>query len=165
MATLTGPELAHRISLKVEELKKVCAGVDDDTAARAPAGRWSPMEILSHLRGPEGVGHLAMLLPFLGEEPATIEITPGNPFFTEQRARMHFVQLLSEVDKKFEDIANFAASLTPEQLGRTAHVPLLKDSPLGEYPTLGGLILGLGEYHVQFHIDQMRETLRDLAAA
>jgi hypothetical protein len=43
-----------------------------------------------------------------------------------------------------------------------AHIPKLKDSPLGEYPTLDGMTYGLARYHVQSHIDQLREILAAL---
>ena len=44
------------------------------------------------------------------------------------------------------------------------HIPKLKDSPLGEYPTLEGMIGGLGAYHVQDHIDHLREILAALSS-
>jgi hypothetical protein len=105
------------------------------------------------------VGHLPLLKAFVDSDTPMIDLDTENPFFTETRARMSFGELVAECEINYQRISDFAAGLTDEQLARTAHIPKLKDSPLGEYPTLDGMIYGLGEYHVQFHIDHLREIL------
>jgi len=163
MATSRGNQLAHVIQQKVAALKQVCQGVDENLASRAPADRWSPKQILSHLCGPEGVGHLPLLKAFIDSDTPLIDLDTENPFFTEHRAAMSFGELVAECEMNYQRLADFTADLSEEQLDRKAHIPKLKDSPLGEYPTLDGMIYGLGEYHVQFHIDHLHEILAELS--
>ncbi len=164
MPTVQGAETARNIRQKMEELKGMCKGLDEDTASRAPAGRWSPKEILSHLCGPEGTGHLPIFQAFLtGKQD--VDLHPGNPFFTDRRKRMTVSEYLPEVEREYEGIARFVENLSEEQLSRTARVPALKDSPLGEYPTLEDMVKGVAEWHLQFHLDHLRDILNELKAA
>src|SRR3990172_8269134 len=164
MPTSRGNQLAQEIRQKVAALKQVCQGVDENLASLAPTGRWSPKQILSHLCSPEEVGHLPILRAFVDSDTPMIDLVTDNPFFTENRAGMSFSELVAECEMNYQRVANFAAELTEEQLARKAHIPKLKDSPLGEYPTLDGMINGLGEYHVQSHLDHLREILAALSS-
>lgn len=165
MTTSTGNQLAQSIRSRIEELKKVCSGVDEGTASRAPAGRWSPKEILSHLLGPEETSHLLMLQAFIDKETPRLDIEPAKSFFSEGRSRTSFAELLSQVETEYERICRFATGLTEEQLDRKAQIPMLKDTPYGEYQTLAawlGMFGGMEDSHLQFHINHMREVLREL---
>ena len=164
MATSRGNQLAQEIRQKVAALKQVCRGVDENLASLAPTDRWSPKQILSHLCGPEDVGHLPILMAFVDSDTPMIDLVTGNPFFTENRAHMSVSELVAVCEMNYQRIANFAAELTEGQLARKAHIPKLKDSPLGEYPTLDGMIYALGVYHVQDHTDHLREILSTLSS-
>lgn len=165
MACPEGAELAKKIRHRVEELKKICQGLDETTGSQAPAGRWTPKQILSHVSGPEGIGFMPATRMFLDQDTPRLDIEAENPYFSEKRARMTVAQLLKGVEEEYEKMARFAEGITPEQLQRKAHVPLFKETPIGEYPTLAVWINAIGEYHMGFHIDHLREILLALRAA
>jgi len=165
MATSTGAQLALNIKQQIAEFEKVCGEVDENIAARNPAGRWSPKEILSHLLGPDESGHIPMLQAFIDQDIPTVQMEAENPFFTETRSGMTFQQLLSKVTTEYNRLAGYAAGLSSDDLDRKALVPMLKDTTLGEYPTLEvmiGMLCGGENSHLQFHTNHMREILDEL---
>ncbi|MEN6615323.1 MAG: DinB family protein [Syntrophorhabdus sp.] len=165
MPEQTGQQLADMISARMDEFVAACEGIDENTANRAPKGRWSPKQIVSHVLGPEGPGITHDLRKFIEEDMPTIELEAENPFFFERRARMNFGELLTQFENDYGELVRFARNLTPGELDRKARVPLLRDTELGEYPTLEDMIGGLYNYHLQFHADHMREIVNELKAA
>ncbi len=146
------------------EFRKSCEVLDEESSSRAPTatGRWSPKQIISHLCGPEGTGHLPMLKSFLDRDTPEIDIQPENSYWSGKRSRMGLAELLTEFAQEYTRIASFIEGLSEEQLSRRAHIPMFKDSSLGEYPTLAQLAVGLSTYHIGFHIDHMREIVQAL---
>ena len=165
MTSQEGARLAETVRQKVEELSKVCANLDEATASRAPADRWTPKQILSHLLGHEGGGLTKTLQAYLEQDNPQIDLDPGNHFYTEKRSRMTFAQLLAEVKAEYDRMADVVAGLSAEQLARKAHIPVLRESPLGEYSTLAVFVGFMAEHHVAFHTDHMREILQALGKA
>lgn len=163
MTTTRGVQLAEEIRRHSAAFKEACGEVDEALAGRAPGDRWSPRQIISHLSGPEGKGHVALLRAFIDSAVPLLSLDAGNPFYTEKRAAMSLSELLAVYEANYGQVAEFVAGLTDEQLARTARIPELKETPLGEYPTLEGMIHVLGEYHIQSHIDHLREILAELA--
>lgn len=162
MADQNGKEIAQGIRAKAAEFRKSCEGVDEEGSSRAPEGRWSLKQIVSHLCGPEGTGHIPTLKAFVDQETPEIDMKAENPYWGGKRSSMTLAALLAEFDREYAAIAIFVEGLTKEQLARKAHIPMLRDSPLGEYPTLAQWAFGLGNFHLGFHIDHLKEILQAL---
>lgn len=165
MASEQAAKLSQLIRQKVDEMKKLCAGLDEKTASRAPSKRWSPKQILSHICGPDGVGLIPSIQTILQQDTPRLDLHPGDPFFTERRAAMTFAELLKEFEGEYTRMADLVAGLSDEQLARKVHVPAFKEAPMGEYLTLSVWVTTLAERHVGFHIDHMREIMQELGVA
>ncbi len=165
MASAEGARLAQTIRQNLEKMNKLCAGLDEATASRAPGGRWSPKEIISHLSGPEGIGLLPAFQAILTQDTPRLDIEAADSYYTGKRPQMTFAELLSQLNGEYGRMAELVSGLSDEQLARKAHIPLFKESPLGEYPTLGVFVGALAEYHLGEHIDHMKEILAALGAA
>jgi hypothetical protein len=162
MGSREGIELAEIIRKKVAELSELCEGLDEAVASRAPKGRWSPKEIISHVSGREGEGFIPAIEAFLKQETPLLDLEAANPFFTGKRRQKTMAELLSEMKGEYERMAEVVSGLSPDQLARKARVPLFKETPIGEYPTLAVFVRALAEHHVSYHIDHMKEILGEL---
>ena len=165
MSTFEGAQLAQTIRSKIEEMKKVCEAMTEETASEAPQGRWSPKQIISHISGPDGIGLMPAITLILEQDTPRVDLVAENPFFTDRRSRMSMTDLLSEFEQECHRIADFLANASEDQLRRKANIPLFKDTPLGEYPTLAAFIGALGEWHMEFHLNHMKEVLQALGNA
>jgi hypothetical protein len=165
MASQEGTRLAQLIREKLAEVNRLCQGLDEATASRAPEGRWTPKEIISHLSGPEGVGLLPALQAILEQDTPLIDIEAANPYYTGKRTKMTFAELLAEFNGEYGRIANLMETLSEEQLARKAHIPLFKELPIGEYPSLGMFVQALAEFHLVDHTTQMGEILQGLGVS
>lgn len=161
---MDGKELAQGIRNKVDEFERLCADIDEPTASRAPQVRWSPKEIISHLICHEEAGTIAAVRLYLDEDVPEIDLVPEQTHFSGSRAKLTLKQLIEQFDRNYRAMADVIAQLSAEQLGRTAHVPLLKESPMGEYPSLAAFVGGIADYHLGFHIDHLKEILEVLGA-
>lgn len=159
MPTAEAARLVKLIQKKIGKFKDVCKGIDEDMASSAPEGSWTPKQIVSHICGPEGKGYMTFILAFLEQDTPRLDIEAWDPFYTEKRTRMTMAQMLAALDVEYGRIADLTAGLTDDQLARKAHIPLLKNTQMGEYPTLAMLIQALVKDHIDFHIAHMREVL------
>ncbi len=160
MTTPGGTKLAQTIKQKLEENKKLCGGLDEATACKAPAERWSPKEIISHLCGPEGTSYRSVIRAVLEEDTPLLEMEAADSYFTGKRPQMTFAELLSQLNGEYGSMAELVVDLSDENLARKVHIPLFKDSPLGEYPTLAMFIGAMTRYHMDDHIKHMKEILQ-----
>jgi len=160
---LNGAELAILIRRKVDEFEINLSGIDEKRAESSPAGRWTPKQIVSHLCGPEGAGIVRTVTDFLEQDTPRINFVIEDPFYTGERANMSLAELLEKFEGEHNRLIEVVRGLTPEQLERKAQIPIFKDTPLGEYPTLGEFLGGLADFHFGFHSGQLKEVLQEAA--
>jgi hypothetical protein len=118
--------------------------------------------MLSHLMGDEGESFVTGLRRFVDEDTPLIGVVAGLPYYTPARQAMSLSELRTGVWRQYQEVADFIGSLSDEQLGRKGRVPLLKDTPIGEQPTLGQWAGAIINFHLTDHIGQMgkvREAL------
>jgi hypothetical protein len=152
---VTGPSLQQQLDQKVQEIKQAVSGLSEERAASPPVqGEWSAKEVLSHLCGDDDALSMYEFKRFLSEDTPPLGITPGQ--YSDIRKDAPMPELLSKIETDYSAIGKFFAGLNEEQLNRKAHIPFLKETPLGEYPTLGQWAVGIIQFHLNDHIQQLK---------
>lgn len=153
---VTAQGLHEQLAEKVNEIKSIISGIDDDAATKKPAAQeWCVNEVLSHLIGEELGRWKARIETFVREDTPLIDITPGISY-VETRSEKSTGELLADVESTYGEFGTYLAGLSEEQLNRKAQVPLFKETSLGEYPTLAQFAAGVINYHIEDHVQQLR---------
>jgi len=151
----TGEALSAQLAAKVGEVKEAVAGLSEEQAAKPKAeGEWCAKQVLSHLCGDDDALSMYEFKRFLNEETPGLGITPGS--YSDLRKDAPISELVAKIDSDYSAIGAFFAGLNEEQLARKAHIPFLKETPLGEYPTLGQWAGAMINYHLADHVSQLR---------
>jgi hypothetical protein len=153
---VTGPSLQQQLDQKVQEIKQTVSGIDEQKATRSPGeGEWCAKEVLSHLSGDGSSDTVSLLGRVIQEDTPLIDIHPGVSYY-EGRENVSLTELTSRVESAYGNMGKFLSGLSEEQLNRKAQVPLLKETPIGEYPTLGQLAGALIHFHLNDHVQQLK---------
>ncbi len=160
---LDGARLAKDFRRKVDEFLLASRDIDEGRAGRAPAGRWTPKEIASHLCGPEGVGIIPPVKAYLEQDTPLLDLVIEDPFYTGKRPDMSLTALLAEFESEYDRLIEVVKGLSPEQLERKARIPVFKETPLGEYPTLRDYLGVIADFHLGFHTQHLKEVLQESA--
>ncbi len=159
MVSAAAVSLRDALAQKMQELGQALDGLDETKAAQRPAeGEWCPKEILSHLMGDEGESFVAGLRRFIDEDTPLIGVVAGLPYYTPSRQTMSLSQLRAGVWSQYQEVTDFLGGLSDEQLARKGRVPLLKETPIGEYPTLAQWAGAIISFHLTDHINQVRNA-------
>jgi hypothetical protein len=159
MVSQTATSLRGALAQKLQELGDALDGIDEEKAGRRSAeGEWCCKEVLSHLAGDEGESYVAGFRRFIAEDTPLIGVVVGLPYYTPARQAMSLSELRAGVWRQYTQLSEFLGDLSDEELARKARVPLLKDSPIGEYPTLAQWAGALINVHLADHINQVREA-------
>jgi len=151
--------LRDALEQKMKELGEALEGTDEEDAARRPAdGEWCCKEMLSHLMGDEGESFVTGLRRFVDEDTPLIGVVAGLPYYTPARQAMSLSELRAGVWRQYQEVADFIGSLSDEQLARKGRVPLLKETPIGEYATLGQWAGAIINFHLMDHVGHMRKV-------
>ena len=159
MVSAAATSLRGALEEKMKELGEALEGMNEEDAARRPAdGEWCCKEMLSHLMGDEGESFVTGLRRFVDEDTPLIGVVAGLPYYTPARQAMSLSELRAGVWRQYEEVADFIGGLSDEQLGRKGRVPLLKETPIGEQPTLGQWAGAIINFHLMDHVNQIRNS-------
>jgi len=157
---VSATSLQAQMDQKVQEIKEAVSGVSDEQASRRPASDvWCVKEVLSHLCG-EAASLPGRLDRFLQGDTPELGLERGDPYYGPERQGSSVSELLSRLEQQYTEIGRFLAGLNEEQLARKAHIEFLKETPLGEYPTLAQWASAIMTFHLNEHINQLRNLCK-----
>jgi hypothetical protein len=149
---VTTQSLQRQLEDKVQQIEDAV-----EHAGKAPApGEWSAREVLTHLAGAEAQTFYEGCQKFVAEDTPRLDITPGDAYMSDSRKEATIDELLAAVVGQYRELSKWVGSLSEADLARTAQLPAFKDTPLGEYPSLGLWIGGIINFHLPDHIQQLQ---------
>ena len=155
MTTEVVRELEAKSEAAWKALTAQLAGMEPYLERSDAPGEWTAREVLSHLLHAPGWEAAAVLRSFALRDLPVVEIDPGETFLTPERKTMTLAQLVGALERQRRDVFGYLRTLSADDLGRKARIPLFKSFMGTDEITLPMFVGAMFDYHLNDHAGQL----------
>jgi hypothetical protein len=158
---VTAQSLKSLFDDKAAQIESAVSGVSEEQAKRSPAaGEWCVREVLYHLSGDVDETFAQGIQRFINEDKPELPLTPGDVYTSPEREKATLQELAAAVAAQYRQLGEWAARLSEADLARIGRIGFLKDVRGSDEITLAEWATVIGNYHLNVHIEQIRNLAK-----
>jgi hypothetical protein len=158
---VTAQSLKSLFDDKAAQIESAVSGVSEEQAKRSPAaGEWCVREVLYHLSGDVDETFAQGIQRFINEDKPELPLTPGDVYTSPEREKATLQELAAAVAAQYRALGDYVAGLSNADLARIGRIGFLQQVRGSDEITLAKWATVIGNYHLNVHIEQIRNLAK-----